>query len=96
MKYKFIINRDNYITIQIKKWWWNSWRTIFYIDRDINNIDTTTKIPTEVYIDIKRDLKSVKFNCVRDAEKFIEDLKQKSNKEEKNFYYYKLGKVIAL
>lgn len=95
MKYRFIINRKNYITIQIKKWWWNVWRTIFYIDRDINNIDTTTEIPTEVYIDIKKDLKSVKFNCVKDAENFINDLKQKSKKE-KDYYYYKLGKVISL
>jgi hypothetical protein len=95
IKYRFVINRKNYITIQIKKWWWNRWRTIFYIDRDIHNIDATTEIPTEVYIDIKKDLKSVKFNCVKDAEKFIEDLKQKSNKE-KDYYYYKLGKIIAL
>ena len=95
MKYRFVINRKNYITIQIKKWWWNKWRTIFYIDRDINNIDTTTEIPTEVHIDIKKDLKSVKFNTVKDAENFIEDLKQKSKKE-KDYYYYKLGKIKVL
>lgn len=95
MKYRFVINRKNYITIQIKKWWWSVWRTIFYIDKEVNDIDTTTKISTVVFIDIKKDLKSVKFNTVKNAEKFIEDLKQKSKKE-KDYYYYKLGKIKVL